>query len=45
MMRQLLAFKTGTRASPAGAPMRAIAAALALDDMIAAAAYAGTQPP
>ena len=45
ILRQLLAFNTGTRSSAAGAPMRAIAATLSLDDMIAAAAYAGTLAP
>jgi cytochrome c553 len=45
ILRQLLAFKTGTRASPAAAPMRQVAEALTLDDMIAAAAYAGSRPP
>jgi cytochrome c553 len=45
LLRQLLAFKSGTRSSTAGAPMRAVAATLSLDDMIAAAAYAGTLAP
>jgi len=45
LLRQLLAFKTGTRSSTIGAPMRAVAATLSLDDMIAAAAYAGTLSP
>ena len=42
ILRQLLAFRTGTRASPAGAPMRTEAATLDLDDMIAVAAYAAS---
>ena len=45
MLRQLIAFRTGDRASAAGAPMREAAATLSLDDMIAAAAYAGTLEP
>jgi cytochrome c553 len=45
ILRQLLAFNIGTRSSAAGAPMRAIATTLTLDDMIAAAAYAGTLAP
>jgi cytochrome c553 len=45
LLRQLLAFNTGTRSSAAGAPMRAVATTLTLADMIAAAAYAGTLTP
>jgi cytochrome c553 len=45
ILRQLLAFKTGARASGTAAPMRAFVANLSLDDMIAAAAYAGTLTP
>lgn len=45
LLRQLLAFRTGTRSSAAGAPMRAEAATLDVDDMIAAAAYAGSLRP
>jgi len=45
MLRQLLGFAAGARSSPEAAPMRAIAAALRLDDMIAAAAYAGSLAP
>jgi cytochrome c553 len=45
LVRQLLAFKSGTRSTPAGAPMRLVAATLDLDDMISAAAYAATQAP
>ncbi|MDB4875370.1 MAG: cytochrome c class [Gemmatimonadetes bacterium] len=45
ILRQLLAFKTGRRAAPASAPMRDVAATLSLDDMIAAAAYAGSRKP
>jgi len=45
ILRQLLAFNTGTRSSATAAPMRTIAGTLSLDDMIAAAAYAGTLKP
>jgi cytochrome c553 len=45
LLRQLIAFRTGTRASAQAAPMRALAATLSLDDMIAAAAYAGSLSP
>jgi cytochrome c553 len=45
LLRQLIAFNTGTRSSTAGAPMRMVASTLSLDDMIAAAAYAGTLKP
>ena len=43
LLRQLVAFKTGDRATPAGTTMQAVAADLRLADMIAVAAYAGTQ--
>jgi cytochrome c553 len=45
ILRQLIAFRTGSRSTPAGAPMRAVVALLGLDDMIAAAAYAGSLAP
>jgi cytochrome c553 len=45
ILRQLLAFKTGTRSTPASAPMRDEAATLDLDDMIAVAAYAASLKP
>ncbi|HVX39149.1 MAG TPA: c-type cytochrome [Gemmatimonadaceae bacterium] len=45
IVRQLLAFKTGKRATAASAPMNQIAGALSIDDMIAAAAYAGSRAP
>jgi cytochrome c553 len=45
IVRQLLAFKTGARSTPASVPMRDVAATLSLADMIAAAAYAGSQQP
>ena len=45
LLRQLLAFRTGARATPVSAPMHLVAAALGIDDMIAAAAYAGSRAP
>lgn len=45
LLRQLIAFRTGARSSAAGAPMRAVAATLDTDDMLAAAAYAATLQP
>jgi len=45
LLRQLIGFKTGARANSNGAPMRAMAAMLSLDDMIAAAAYAASLQP
>jgi cytochrome c553 len=45
LLRQLLSFKVGTRAAPAGAAMRSVVDHLDLDDMIAAAAYAGSLEP
>lgn len=45
LLRQLLAFRTGARASAAAAPMRMVTAELSLADMIAVAAYAGSLEP
>ena len=45
LLRQLVAFRTGARASSAAAPMQPVVEALELDDMIAVAAYAGSLPP
>ena len=45
LVRQLLAFRSGARASPTSAAMRVVAHALSLDDMIAVAAYAATIKP
>jgi cytochrome c553 len=45
IVRQLMAFKAGTRANPEAAPMREIAAGLKPRDMIALAAYAATLKP
>ena len=45
IVRQLLAFKTGARSTPASQPMQAVVARLSVDDMIAAAAYAASLTP
>jgi cytochrome c553 len=45
MLRQLIAFHTGARDTPAGAPMREVAAKMSIEDMVAAAAYAGSRAP
>lgn len=45
IVRQLMAFKSGTRANAEAAPMREIAAGLKDRDMIALAAYAATLKP
>ena len=45
LLRQLLAFRTGARASAAAAPMRMVTAELSLAEMIAVAAYAGSLEP
>ena len=45
ILRQLVGFRTGARATPASAPMREVAARLSIDDMVAAAAFAGTRRP
>lgn len=45
LLRQLIAFRTGTRSTPASAPMHDEAASLDIDDMIAVAAYAATLKP
>lgn len=45
IVRQMMAFKAGTRAYPEAAPMRDIAAGLKPRDMIALAAYAATLKP
>jgi cytochrome c553 len=45
IVRQLLAFRTGSRAAAAGEPMRPVAERLAVEDMIAVAAYAAAQEP
>ncbi len=45
LLRQLLAFRTGARSTPAGQPMQAVVAQLEVDDMIAIAAYVGSLEP
>ena len=45
IVRQLLAFKTGARNGTAAGPMQAVVTDMSIDDMIAAAAYAGSRKP
>ncbi|HKP15523.1 MAG TPA: hypothetical protein VJT85_05645 [Gemmatimonadaceae bacterium] len=45
LLRQLIAFRTGARNGGTSAPMREVAAAMTIDDMVAAAAYAGSRAP
>jgi len=45
LLRQLFAFKAGTRATPRGQPMQGVVSRLTLDDMIAVAAYVGSVKP
>lgn len=45
ILRQLLAFKTRARSTPASLPMNDVASKLSLDDMIAVAAYEGSLKP
>jgi cytochrome c553 len=45
LVRQLLAFRNGTRNTPAGAPMRLVSQKLSLRDMISVAAYTATLQP
>jgi cytochrome c553 len=45
ILRQLLAFSTGARAGTAGEPMKAVVSHLQLNNMIDAAAYAGSLQP
>jgi len=45
LLRQLVAFHTGARATAASVPMNEVAARLSLEDMVAAAAYAGSRKP
>jgi cytochrome c553 len=45
LLRQLLSFRAGTRATPAGAAMQPVVANLGLEDMIAVVAYAGSLEP
>jgi cytochrome c553 len=45
LLRQLLAFRTGARSTPAGQPMQAVVARLDLNEMISVAAYVGSREP
>jgi cytochrome c553 len=45
ILRQLVGFHTGARATTASAPMNEVAAKLSIGDMVAAAAYAGSRKP
>jgi cytochrome c553 len=45
IVRQLLAFRTGSRSAEAGAPMLPVVAVMNVDDMMAAAAYAASLEP
>jgi cytochrome c553 len=45
LLRQLVAFHTGARATAVSAPMNEVASKLSLEDMVAAAAYAGSRKP
>jgi cytochrome c553 len=45
IVRQLLAFKTGARATPASQPMRPVVARLEVEDMTAVAAFAASKEP
>jgi cytochrome c553 len=45
VMRQLLAFQTQARSTPAGLPMQAIVAKLTIPDMIDVAAYTASRAP
>jgi cytochrome c553 len=45
LLRQLLAFRNGARATATSAPMQAVAASLDMNDMIAVSAYAGSLRP
>jgi cytochrome c553 len=45
LLRQLVGFKTKSRNGTTSLPMQTVVAGLSLDDMIAAAAYAGSRTP
>jgi cytochrome c553 len=45
IVRQLVAFKTGARSTPASQPMQAVVARLSVEQMIAVAAYAASLRP
>jgi cytochrome c553 len=45
LMRQLVAFRTGARDTPAAGPMRQVVTRLGIDEMIALAVYVGSVQP
>ena len=45
LLRQLIAFRTGARNGATSAPMHEVATTLSIQDMVAAAAYAGSRAP
>ena len=45
IVRQLVAFKTGARSTPASQPMQVVVARLSVEEMIAVAAYAASLRP
>ena len=45
LLRQLMAFRSGARSTAASAPIHQVALTRSLDDMIAAAAFAGSRRP
>ena len=45
LLRQLLAFRSGARATATSAPMQVVSSSLSLDEMIAVSAYAGSLKP
>jgi cytochrome c553 len=45
LLRQLVAFHTAARATAASAPMNEVAGKLSIEDMVSAAAYAGSRKP
>ena len=45
IVRQLVAFKTGARSTPASQPMQSVVARLSVEEMIAVAAYAASLRP
>ncbi|MDB4909117.1 MAG: cytochrome c class [Gemmatimonadetes bacterium] len=45
LLRQLLAFRAGTRATSTSGPMQKVASRLSLDEMVAVVAYVGTLVP
>jgi len=45
LLRQLIGFRTGARNGATSAPMHEVATTLSIQDMVAAAAYAGSRAP